>query len=528
MSSLASSGASADKNASAKRKSSEPIAIKQKVEKEPSPPMVSKLRLFTPPSKGLSSSFSPRRRVEDPQYPPSPDSAAVFSLEQKVGNTRYTVRNSKATSGQFVNNLEEIWHTKCKHGSVSSLDLPSPNGLEVFYLGLLLWSENKRDEALEKFKEAAKMEPGSKLMNFLYPWLNKENERSKCDSPRGKLSPRGGGVSPTAEEVSEMEDSAPEVDEIPIAKKPLNFSTALGEHIPIQQCLDNGISETLVELSRKRMVFEIDKNMEEELHDYTSFIGMFVGSDLVDFTEEISSLLRKRPRGPYRKAKTLFSQVHLTGNMAPIQKILQKVVDRGDGKSLPCSYFARDGELENVLLPPPSENVRFYDVVLSLFGLESIPPESREPILQRFSEESSDLLLVVFDSPAVLFDDSLGPERVSHLVQTFERGLQKKNLSQSTLDRAKDVLYLFYDLTMSTRSKIRQFRKNNLMEWCEELESNGFAINFQRKLVDHWWAPIYLISASSRKYRARDSPNYNLPLTPRAKFHSRQRQNSKT
>ena len=71
---------------------------------------------------------------------------------------------------------------------------------------------------------------------------------------------------------------------------------------------------------------------------------------------------------------------------------------------------------------------------------------------------------VVFDSPAVLFDDSLGPERVSHLVQTFERGLQKKNLSQSTLDRAKDVLYLFYDLTMSTRSKIRQFRKNNLME----------------------------------------------------------------
>ena len=214
--------------------------------------------------------------------------------------------------------------------------------------------------------------------------------------------------------------------------------------------------------------------------------------------------------------------------MAPIQKILQKVVDRGDGKSLPCRYFARDGELENVLLPPPSENVRFYDVVLSLFGLESIPPESREPILQRFSEESSDLLLVVFDSPAVLFDDSLGPERVSHLVQTFERGLQKKNLSQSTLDRAKDVLYLFYDLTMSTRSKIRQFRKNNLMEWCEELESNGFAINFQRKLVDHWWAPIYLISASSRKYRARDSPNYNLPLTPRAKFHSRQRQNSKT
>ena len=108
-------------------------------------------------------------------------------------------------------------------------------------------------------------------------------------------------MSPRAEEVSEMEDSAPEVDEIPIAKKPLNFSTALGEHIPIQQCLDNGISETLVELSRKRMVFEIDKNMEEELHDYTSFIGMFVGSDLVDFTEEISSLLRKRPRGRQRR-----------------------------------------------------------------------------------------------------------------------------------------------------------------------------------------------------------------------------------
>ena len=56
----------------------------------------------------LTSNF-PRSPGYSSYIPASPDTAAVFSIGVKVGKTNYTVRNSTATSGGILVNLEKLW-----------------------------------------------------------------------------------------------------------------------------------------------------------------------------------------------------------------------------------------------------------------------------------------------------------------------------------------------------------------------------------------------------------------------------------
>eukprot|EP00943_MAST-04B_sp_MAST-4B-sp1_P007167 g7167.t1 len=119
----------------------------------------------------------------------SPDTAAVFSIGVKVGGTKYTVRNSTATSGGILVNLGKIWESfnKCSEKVIDNIDKPgqenSRSGIESFYLGLLLW-EKAPEKSVKLFTDAVKQEPGSKLMQSFSTFIkkkynNKINERPK-------------------------------------------------------------------------------------------------------------------------------------------------------------------------------------------------------------------------------------------------------------------------------------------------------------------------------------------------------------
>jgi hypothetical protein len=430
----------------------------------------------------------PTRTVSlDPVYPPSPDSAAVFSLGQtKIGQTTYTVRNAPATSAPILDGLTLLWDSNLVDADLRSL--PTSNGLDVFYLGLLLWSRNQRSCALEKFKEAAKLEPGSKLMASFYPWI--ESYVSMTKEIEGDF-------------IKEERDHI-----------------SLGKFIPVDACIEE-ISHMLHGLCVERSVFKKEVRVDRR-HRYRSFNGMFLGlhtpslvGGIVSLNSETGIASEETHMSP--ETPPLFTQIHLFGRDDRVQDILSKVVEHSRSRRLRSRFFSKPGEVSD-WFTTYAEQLQLFDVGFVLFPDESVETFEKEKVFHTLAKHCPDVLVTIIDTPVQLFDASLRPQRITNIVQTFERGLQKKNLPNSDEFAVDDVLKLFFDLTISESPEICQEKRSSLSDWYTQLEHAGFAILESRKIVDHWLGVVYLIHASSTK----SEHTLDAPLTPRAVFHQKQ------
>ena len=97
------------------------------------------LKTSTPKPINVNIPNSPVYTASSTANQQSPDTAAVFSIGVKVGGTKYTVRNSTATSGGILVNLGKIWESfneSCEK-VIDNIDKPGQenrrSGIESFY-----------------------------------------------------------------------------------------------------------------------------------------------------------------------------------------------------------------------------------------------------------------------------------------------------------------------------------------------------------------------------------------------------------
>ena len=519
----------------------------------------------------------------------SPDSAAVFSIGVKVGRTTYTVRNSTATSGGILVNLGKIWKNFNNNykDMIDSVDNPEKgntrSGIESFYLGLLLWEKTPK-KSLNMFKDAVKQEPGSKLMQLFHGFIQtkyklKDDDKNKKNNNKvdelqlymrntftiydfnnnidnnfsfmhrldfspfvspSKLYPNIHRIIKFCETSVSARNSprnSPNRRNSPrsglVNSPKLSGSSNFGaQNFELNRRLSNindvGLSpwKTIKSgVSLSPSSYKRKLSVEKEIRNKKSMCIVLSGGEHRMITQLLTSI--------EQKDEYSYSSIHLIGgNKKACNKVLAAIASTHNG-ALPCPVF-----ISNTF----SHVSQSYDVGICLYNVELMSEDFRRNCFEWMSKHCDYVILGVFDIPQVLNYTGnevteenilLEPSRVAHLVQSFEHGLQKKNLSfsinlfnanssSSDDDIVNDnnensnsknsnsniksdyLLDLFYKLLIS-KDINRDVRSDNafgrnvpsnylsLKRWVMDLQEYGFCIEKAEHVYDHWWAPVYLI-----------------------------------
>jgi hypothetical protein len=271
----------------------------------------------------------------------------------------------------------------------------------------------------------------------------------------------------------------------------------VGKFIPLSTCVD-AVAHSLRQIFIRGNLLNEDSDLDKSLD------CLFLGLSPPKMIEEIICLNLKTEEcvdGCYIgiERRSLFSQVHLLGVDDHVQLILSRVVEMC-GSRLRSRFFSKSGSIIK-WCTEYEDGIGFHDVCILLFSLDVASASERRTVLSVLAANCCDVLIVLVDLPSRYYENSLHPQRISNLIQTFERGLQKKNLGVGQAVVANDVIDLFVRTTLAGDSCKKFNLHLSLPDWYSELQASGFIVENSSKIMDHWLGPVYLIHASSSKFR---------------------------
>ncbi len=409
------------------------------------------LKTSTPKPINVNIPNSPVYTASSTANQQSPDTAAVFSIGVKVGGTKYTVRNSTATSGGILVNLGKIWESfnESSEKVIDNIDKPgqenSRSGIESFYLGLLLW-EKSPEKSVKMFTDAVKQEPGSKLMQLFSTFIKKEYNYKISGLPQlSKVTPTKDTIDNNDIVVDELwqymensftiDDFDNNMDSNFSFMHKLNFSPFLSpkkiysnvqrfinfcetnitsrrsprstplRNSPLSSPFKSPIRSSIAVENSSNGTFNLELNRVQTINNLSLSPSSYKRQLTIEKEQQNKkSLCIILGGGEYklvtelltsleRKDEYSYCSIHLIGtNKEACNKVLSAIVAKHNG-ALPCPIYI-SSNFNHV--------TQTYDIGLSLFNIDLMSEDFRANCFDWLSKHCHYVILGVFDVPEVL------------------------------------------------------------------------------------------------------------------------------
>ncbi len=173
----------------------------------------------------------------------------------------------------------------------------------------------------------------------------------------------------------------------------------------------------------------------------------------------------------------------------PSEAMLAQTTNQLDAWKVP--YRAHHGTIQEFMeIGKETGYSTAWDVIQATWSLQSLPPETRQSVLEWMRRHGKRLLVAEFDVPH--FPNQYGPERVRHILDRYQRGLAEYvddggYVAQGFLI---PVMFGYFD-----RTGDRTNHEGPIQEWIDGLHAAGFKRVEKRLLYEYWWADSYLLDA---------------------------------